>query len=653
MANTQKEKDLLAKVYEDLDFSSRAYSKLYKEIKEDFKFVQGQQWDPSDVEELRKAGVKALAINKIKPIIKLITGIERQSRSDFKAFPEGGEDLVTADIASRLLKNVSKVSKVERKQSEQFKHGCIGGVAYLEPYMDYTYDLINGEMKFKKLSANNVFPDPDAQEYDLSDGSFIIKVTRDLTRDQLVELFPDKEKEIDNMGTGAINWESIRDITTIIENDEDYQPHIDRKAEVEKGTYDLVDYFYKKLTNKYFVAIQEQGLIKEVDSKDDAEALVEQLLQQGAQAVIISKMVPVIRHAQVVGAKVFYDDVAWYYPRWKKFGIIPFFAEEITEKLGDKSVSIQGIVRSLKDLQEEFNKRRTQELRHLNASTNSGLLVPKGSMDDQNMRKAKKYGSSPGVVLEYDAVKGKPEKIFPSPLSQGHAQLAEENMQDLKEASGVNPDLLATDSKSQSGRAILLKQRQGLVMIQEMLDNFGETKRLTGQFILSQFKELYTVESALRVLGDAWVADNFTVPVNIILSRGLQKMAEGRENEVTELEKNTMLQYPQVQADQPIQDEQGNLETAVDFDTAIQLVNQVLNDAELNKYDVAIGEGPYSETIRMANFLDLKELAQQGVPIPPETLIELSLIPEGQKKKVLDALARQQQAMMAAQQQGG
>jgi hypothetical protein len=46
------------------------------------------------------------------------------------------------------------------------------------------------------------------------------------------------------------------------------------------------------------------------------------------------------------------------------------------------------------------------------------------------------------------------------PLSQGHAQLAEENAQDLKEASGVNPDLLATDSKSQSGRAILLKQRQ-------------------------------------------------------------------------------------------------------------------------------------------------------------------------------------------------
>jgi hypothetical protein len=73
----------------------------------------------------------------------------------------------------------------------------------------------------------------------------------------------------------------------------------------------------------------------------------------------------------------------------------------------------------------------------------------------------------------------------------------------------------------------------------------------------------------------------------------------------------------------------------------------------LNKYDVAIGEGPYSETIRMANFLDLKELAQQGVPIPPETLIELSLIPEGQKKKVLDALRQQAMAMQRAAAGGG
>ena len=646
MADTKKDKELLKEAYDNIAMSAKAYSKLFKEIKEDFKFAQGEQWAGEDVEMLRKVGVKALTINKIKPIIKLITGIERQSRSDFVAYPEGGEDEITGEIASKLMKNVTKISKVELKHSEQFKHGCIGGISYLEPYMDYTYDLINGVLRFKKISALDVFPDPSAQEYDLSDSKFMAKVTRNLTRDELVELFPDQEKKIDKMGDGLINWSSIQEITSVIENDRDYEPHIDEKTEINKGAYDLIDYFYKELTKKYFVAVQAQGLVKEMDSKEEAEDLIAKI----GDGVIISKMIPVIRHASITGSVVLADDIAWFYPGWKRFHLLPYWAERVTEKLGDKSINIQGIVRTIKDLQEEFNKRRTQELRHLNASANSGFDIEKGQLDRENLAKLKEYGASPGIVVERKSGSNPLIRISPMPLSQGHAQLAEENSQDLKEASGVNPDLLATDSKSQSGRAILLKQRQGLVMIQEMLDNFGETKRLTGQFILSQLREVFTVESAMKVLGGAWVHDNFTVPVNIILERGLQKVEAGEQP--TELEQSVLLQYPQQQSNQPIVDEQGNLETMVDIDTANQIINSVLNDSEIGRYDVAIGEGPYSETIRMANFMDMKELAQQGVPIPPETLVGLSMIPESEKKKVQEAIMRQQQALAAQAQQG-
>jgi len=160
---------ILQKVYKDLKYSSQRFSKLFTEMDNDFKFVQGEQWEKEDVETLRKQGVKALAINKVKPIIKLITGIERQSKSDFVAFPEGKEDGLVAEIATRLLKNVSKTSDVQRKLSDQFKNGAICGAAFLEPYIDYTTDLINGDLKWKKISAKDVYLDPDFKEYDLSD----------------------------------------------------------------------------------------------------------------------------------------------------------------------------------------------------------------------------------------------------------------------------------------------------------------------------------------------------------------------------------------------------------------------------------------------------------------------------------------------------
>ena len=108
-----------------------------------------------------------------------------------------------------------------------------------------------------------------------------------------------------------------------------------------------------------------------------------------------------------------------------------------------------------------------------------------------------------------------------------------------------------------------------------------------------------------------------------------------------------MLEYPDVQIGQPITDESGRLVTKVDTDTADTVIKSILNNKELVKYDVSVGEGAFAETIRMSNFADIKELAQQGVPIPPSVLIDLSLIPEANKKNILNQMESQAQQMMA------
>ena len=638
---------ILQKVYKDLKYSSSRFSKLFEEMDNDFKFVQGEQWEPTAVEELRKQGVKALAINKVKPIIKLITGIERQSKSDFVAFPEGKEDGLVAEIATRLLKNASKVSDVQRKLSDQFKNGAICGAAFLEPYIDYSNDLINGNLRWKKISAKDVYLDPDFKEYDLSDCKYIIKVSKDLSKEDLEFLFPDDTAKIKKIVNGQLSPQVFDNLEAHIQG-LDYPPHerSNPNDAPEEVTYDLIDYYYKALRTAYYVVHADKGIIKEAPSQEEALQVASQI--EGA--VVVKKKVPEIRLYQVCGSQVFFDDQAPSYPRWNKYPLIPYFAELLTEDIGNKCLNIQGVVRTIKDLQEEFNKRRTQELRHLNSSANSGFDIEKGQLDQDNMAKLKKFGSSPGIVIERKAGSNPLTRITPMPLSQGHAQLAEENAQDLKEASGVNPDLLATDSNSQSGRAILLRQRQGLVMVQEMLDNFAATKKMVGLFILSQLKDLYTVESALRVLGDSFIQEAFTVPVTAIIQRGLNKLKEGKP--VTQLEQSNMLLYPGNDETTPVVDPMTNqLEMAVDFDTAIETVNGVLNDSEFGKYDVSVGEGPLSETVRLSNFLALTDLAQQGVPIPPNVLIEMSLIPENEKKKILAQMEAQMQmqATLAAQ----
>lgn len=617
MANVTVEK-----VYEDLKKYLDFFSPIFKQIKIDTEYALGKQWDAEDVQKLFKRGVKALTINKIKPMIKLITGIERQSRSDYKAFPEGTEDELISEVATRLLKNVSKQSRLKHKLSEQFKDSSIGGVCYVEPYIDYTQDLINGEMKFRKIDAKRVLFDPASEEYDLSDGKSLIKLTLGISKDDVLMLFPDKKKIIDSLGSGKISVGEddstlqLRDYPSVNEMQDD-----DIKGQ-EVNTYDLIEYYYKCPYDIYYVVSRSQGVLFETKTREEAMAFIS--AQQIPDASIVTKRTNEIRLKQVIGKTEMSDEVSWTYPNWKTYPIIPCFFERNNLDVSASELTIQGLVRGIRDLQDEYNKRRTQELHHLNSSVNSGMFIPKDALDTTNKKNLQEFGSTPGVRIFYDPTKtggAGPDswRVNPTPLSQGHAQLAVENAQDIKEASGVNPDLLANDSQSQSGRAILLKQRQGLVMVQEALDNYSQTKEILGRFILSQLGEVYTIESALQVLGDGFIKDNFQKPTFNALGD------------------------PEINPD-------GSLKTEPDIDMAKLVVNKILTDSAIGKFDVTIGEGTFNETIQMANFMTLMEMSSKGIPIPPDVLVEESLLSQNQKEKIIESINKQQSiaAKMAA-----
>lgn len=614
-------KPTIEKVYEDLKAYLTFFTPIFKEIKKDTEYALGKQWNPDDVQKLYTRGVKALTINKIKPMIKLITGIERQGRSDYKAFPEGTEDELISEVATRLLKNVAKQSRLKHKLSEQFKDSSIGGVCYIEPYIDYTHDLINGEMKFRKIEAKRVLFDPNAEEYDLSDAKSVIKLTLGLSKDDVLMLFPDKNKIIESIGSAKITTGDNEETIQL----RDYPEVTKMQGEDVSGTesegYDLIEYYYKNPYEVCYVVSRSQGVLFETENEQEALQFVAE--QQLPDVSIVKKRTNEIRLKQVIGKTEMTDERSWTYPNWKTYSIVPCFFERNNIDVADSELTIQGLVRGLRDLQEEYNKRRTQELHHLNSSVNSGMFIPKDALDTTNKKNLQEFGSTPGVRIYYDPAKtggASPDswRVNPTPLSQGHAQLAVENAQDIKEASGVNPDLLANDSQSQSGRAILLKQRQGLVMVQEALDNYSQTKEILGRFILSQLGEVYTIESALQVLGDGFIKDNFRKPV-------FNAMGD-----------------PQLAPD-------GTLQTDVDIEMAKLVINKVLTDSAIGKFDVTIGEGTFNETIQIANHMTLMDMVSKGIPIPPEVLIEESMLSQSQKEKIIESIEKSQAMAMQAQ----
>ncbi len=676
-----KKKDKLTIERSNADFklAYAAKSKLVEREKSDFLFALGEQWSEEDKATLDKAKIKPVVDNRIAPNLYLLTGLERQNRTDFKAFPEGEEDGLKAEIASALFKDSIKKSGFPYKSSEQFKDGITCGESHLELYLDYTDSLINGKPCWQKCDGNAILPDPASREYDFSDARYVYKIKLDVSEGDLINLYPEKRRKIEEAGNGKLDMASLEGGSERHRQRKDYPAKGGETASDEdrEGAFDLIERYYKKFVEKVFVGDKQTGEIKESDDMEKAqgfvtdykggierdsqayeqasaqallgfvqstgspelalapfEAQIAAMQQAGGQLpppppeqdperfIIIKRLVPEIWcFAHVPGMEEpLADERAWFYPKWKQYPFVPYFARFSTAPLtGDeRHLLIQGIVHGVKGAQEKHNKAEMLMLRHLNSATNSGWLSAENSWVDAEA--VKNFGTTPGVNLEFKG-QVKPERITPAPLSQAHAQISAESAEAIKAQLGINADLLATQQGgADSGRAIALRQKQGLLMVQELFDNLSRSRQIAGRFLLSQLGEMYDTDTATKVLGDAFMRKNF--PVLMLMN------AETNEQE-------------------PMKDKHGQ-PMAYDKDMAELAITEVLS-GELGTYDVSVGEAVASETQRMAVTAEISEISQTypGI-VPPAVLVRHSQLPEAAKAEILKAI---QDAQMAAQMQ--
>jgi hypothetical protein len=644
--DNDNDNELRERINTDFKAAFEYWSALHKEMEKDCSAALGEQWEKRDIEKMRAVGKYPLTINKIRPNLQLLEGIEAQNRTDITAVAVGFEDEIKGEIVTRLLKNAFNESNANIKLSDCFSLTLMSGEGFIKPYIDYTKDIVNGELKLKVKTGFEVLIDPASVEYDLSDANFIIELTSGLTKDEVKELYPDKADEIDSCANTTLDL-SAYGKTTDGASDlgrDNYKDNPDIElsgyASRTRRDCDIIEYHYKKRIEVYYAVNLDNGGIQEFASRDEAEkfiagfAMVDK--ESGAiipaNAKIIKKFKAEIWTAIVLGKDAILDNnKAWSYPDYDGFPIIPQFCFRFPTKLPkDKSqLLIQGLARPLRDLNYEYNKRRTQELHILNTSANSGWMYRQGAIADERLRDWEEFGATPGAMLEFQGEP--PQKIMPTPLSQGHAQLAAETANDMKETTGINTDLLAMNESQASGRAIALRQRQGMVMVQKIFDNYSTTKKMFGKFLLTQLKELYDVDSVLKVLGKAFIEQSFPLS-NIPLNLPPQLQGMGFEQLPIELRYQMLNEQKQKQ-----------------LAACSATIKEVLEQSrDLSKYDIVVGESAQSDSVKIGNYFMLMELVEKGIPIPPEILIEETLLPSGTKAKIKQLIEERQQAQQSA-----
>ncbi len=583
--------DKTAKFHRWFQDASDGHRDNRSEADKDEAFYMGDQWSADDKAILDREKRPHLVFNEIFPIVNLVSGFQRQNRSDVKAFNVKGGTRKIADIITKLIKHIMYHSDGHFESSRQFEDGIIGGEGYMVLDIDYTNDVINGDIAIKRVKRNNIYIDPHHESYDMSDAKFAF-ICEWVDKDRIKEMFPKKAGELD--GATIDSKDTIK-----VNVSNDYTPTTTK----DPGTIGVEEYRWRvkkcwwREQRRVTFLLKSTGEFENLTDSSPAE--IKKLKDDTPDAQIISRVIEVLWYTTLVG-NVVLEEIERPLGEVSMYPIIPFYAYW-------RNKHKFGIIKNLRDPQQEKNKRYSQMLHILNTTAHSGWLIEEQSVDDIN--KYKNYGSTPGMTLTYKAGFAKPERLIPAHASQGHMMAAKVGGDELKMISGINTDLLGvspSNSQVESGIAISRRQQQGIMILQNVFDNFNRSQIHLGKLLVEYIQKsgAYSEDEVLNIVGED---DNIeTVRVN-------ESVPEGDG------------------------------------------IKEVLNDVRVGKYGVMIGQGAYNVTTRVSNLMYLVEAAKSGVPIPADVLIDATDLPDKDKikQRIQQEQTRQERlAMMGQGKQG-
>ncbi len=552
---------------------------------ENLEFVANIQWTSADIAKLKEEGRPSLTINKIKPIIKFLSGMQRQNKLGINIMPRQRTTQEECDILTEVIHHMLGLGNGDFHKSQQFWDGIVTGRGFLAPRIDYENDPIRGDFVIERVSPFSIMWDPYSERYDLSDAEFIVREIK-TTLENIVAEFPEKEDEI---GLGTID-ESDIEITRITEA-KDYS--VDQKTGkvalhgLKRKRLTLKEYWYKSTEPVWYIQVPPkmypelpEGGVAEFDNKQDAEMLRNEFPTIDIE--VHSRTKKKLNLATVVGTVILQDDPEPFGPHFNMYPFVPFFPERYdkTDRVQDTD---HGIVDAIKDPQREINKRRSQQLHIINTMAHSGWLNSKTAGADKKL--LEKFGAKPGYVAEYERIK--PEQITPSPPSQGHMLLEDKADDDMKATTLVNPDLLGYRAeRGEPGVVLQLRQQQGMVGLEPLLDNYRYTMKILGSLLVSVVTK----------------TNFYSVPeiANIV-------------DLTPETEERKML-----------------------------AIERLLTDAQFKHFNAIIEPEPSTPSQRLLNLRKLLEIAQvlapMGVMIPPDVLLDATDIPY--KEEIKQKLAQ-------------
>lgn len=521
------------------------------EMAMDCDFYDNLQWDPQDAAILRERGQMPLVYNEVAPMVDWLIGTERRSRVDWRVLPRSEDDVAAADVKTKVLKYVADLNRVGFLRSRAFADAIKAGVGWMDDGArnDPTSDVLYSRYE----DWRHVLWDSSSHELDLSDARYVFR-WRWVDEDVAQLMFPERSAALAH----ALE-ETARD-TTDTWDDDTWATQAFRHppsgslaaagfgelAEAKRRRVKLLEAQYRVPARVSLVA---DGLWKGtlVDASD--RTLKEALRAQGA--TIVDRLMLRVHFAVMTRSRLLAHQVSPY--RHNRFTLTPIWCYR---KSRDRLP--YGVIRRVRDVQQDLNKRASKALFMLNTNQ---VIADEGAVDDWDVMR-EEVDRPDGVIVK------KPGRELEirrdTEAANGQIEMMQLAATSIQKSAGVAQENMGRQTNAVSGEAIKARQLQGSVVTTEPFDNLRYATQVQGEKQLSLIEQWYTQAKVIRLTG----------------ARNALEWVKVNE--------------PEVQPDGTV---------------------RFLNDITASMADFVVSEQDYAGTLRQVMFENLNQLAAR---FPPE-----------------------------------
>lgn len=318
----------------------------------------------------------------------------------------------------------------------------------------------------------------------------------------------------------------------------------------------------------------------------------------------------------------------WHFCIYTKGGFIvdpqpsPYLDEDKQPECPIKAISLYvdrenqryGEVRAMIGPQDEINKRRSKALHLINER--QARVSPSVGQDKEMIRKEL---SNPRGVFVGEA--GEVEILPTNDMAMANLQMLQEAKNEMDLLS-LNAASIGKSQQDLSGKAIMAQQQGGMLEAATFLDRIRCLSIAVYRSVWARIQQHWNAERWIRVTDNEnnvrFVGLNRPVTA---LEQAAQQLGVNREN------------AQQFQAERP--QEAAQLAMFAQSPMAQQVVSVENNVTELD-IDITIDEGMDTPTLAAEQFEQLVQMAGNGLPIPPDVLIEASSLRN--KERLLEML---------------